>query len=259
MMLGGSMDRKLREPNNDTGVPMTDNPEKIRDPKRFVKGIESSFAETKAHEIQYEYQAGKFNITVLPNVFSPKYFTDSEWFAERLPGIVGKGSFLEMGTGTGISALYCAAAGARVDATDINPDASRNAALNAEKFGLPISVYNGNMFEPVGGKKYDFIFWNHPFNTTDEAAPEVLLKAGFDQNYHDLKRYVTEGKAHLNEHGALLLGTSDMADIRAIEKVAAENGYRLTLLESGDVPIREGSDIWNTLLIYRFDKIEKGE
>ena len=224
-------------------------------PEEWKQGIYDSFAKVKKHTEPYEITVGKFDIVVLPDVFSPKYFTDSLWFAEELPAIVGQKKFLEVGSGTGIVSLYCAEAGATVTATDINPDACRNTTINAARYGLAISVREGNVYDAVAlGKKFDFIFWNHPFNNWDEKV-EVLLRAGIDPKYEGLRQYVREGKSHLTEGGVLLLGTSDMAHIAEIEKIAHENGYRLTTLRSVELPIEEGSDVWNTYFIYRFDAI----
>lgn len=222
-------------------------------PDEWKQGIYDSFDKVRTHTEPYMVEVGKFEIVVLPDVFSPKYFTDSLWFAEELPKIVKTRTFLEVGTGTGLIALYCAAAGATVTATDINPAAWRNTWINAGRFGLAISIRYGDMYAAIGtDEKFDFIFWNHPFNNWD-TKPDMLLRAGIDPNYEGLSRYVREGKSHLTQQGALLLGTSDMAQTEEIEKIAAENNYRLTLLKSAELPIEDGSDVLNTYLIYRFD------
>jgi len=220
------------------------------------KELFASFRKVSRHKRPYTIISGKFELLVLPDVFSPKYFTDSLWFAERLPQIVKSGSLLEIGTGTGICALYCASAGATVIATDINPAAVCNAEINAALYGrLRIAIRAGDMYDAVGARKFDFIFWNHPFNSWNVPV-SVLQRSGIDPDYRDLRRYVSEGGRHLKKDGALLLGTSDMAETDQIEKIAAENNYRLTLLaESGEMPIEDGSDVMNTYLIYRFDAV----
>src|SRR3989344_1869526 len=201
---------------------------------------------------------GIFDLTILPNVFSPKYFTDSLWFAETLPKIVGTGSLLEVGSGTGIVSLYCADAGASVTATDISPEASQNTALNARRNGQRVSVCNGDMFEAIReNEKFDFIFWNHPFNNWDTPVDDMLLRAGLDERYAGLRKYVSEGPGHLSEGGSLLLGTGDMADLKEIEKIAEENGCRLAFLDSVELPVEHGGSVSNSYLIYRFDRKEK--
>ena len=223
--------------------------------QEWKQGIYESFAKVAKHTGQYEITVGKFDITVLPNVFSPKYFTDSLWFAEELPAIVGKKTFLEVGVGTGIVALYCAAAGATVTAIDINLDACRNTVMNAKRYGFSMSVRGGNVYDALApAEKFDSIFWNHPFNDWDEDV-EILLRAGIDPRYEGLRRYVEGARAHLNPGGQLLLGSSDMARTSVIEKIAAENDRRLTVLRSVDMPIEEDSEVWNTYFIYQFDPL----
>lgn len=224
-------------------------------PGEWRQGIYDSFAKVARHTEQYEITVGKFDIVVLPDVFSPKYFTDSLWFAEELPAIVGNKSFLEMGPGSGIISLYCADAGARVVAIDINPAAYRNTRINAERYGFPIDVREGDVYNALAPEeKFDFIFWNHPFNNWDESV-SILARAGIDRRYGGLRRYVHEARAHLTAGGVLLLGTSDMAQTSEIETIAKENSYRLIPIRSEELPIEDGSDVWNTYFIYRFDEV----
>lgn len=248
------MDKRLFAPSDESGSASENG---RLDRSAWQKEVLKVFDKMKKHTEPYEMQAGKFQLTILPNVFSPKYFTDSLWFAETLPKLVGRKRLLEVGCGTGIVSLYCADAGAAVTATDINPEASKNTELNAWKNGLNISVRNGDMFTAIrDDEKFDVIFWNHPFNNWDKPVDEMLLRAGLDEQYAGLRKYVGEGARHLDEGGQLLLGTGDMADVPEIESIAAENGYRLVLLEKVDLPLEEGGNVLNSYLIYRFDRKE---
>lgn len=219
------------------------------------QGIYDSFAKVKQHTYWYTINVGHFSIVVLPDVFSPKYFTDSLYFAEELAKIVGEKSLLEIGPGTGIASLYCAEGGARVTAIDINPQAVRNSRINAEYYQLPIDVREGDVYAALAPEeKFDFIFWNHPFNDWDEPV-EMLIRAGIDPRYEALRRYIAGARAHLVPGGQLLLGSSDMAHTSVIEQIAAENRYRLSTLASVDMPIEEGHEVWNTYFIYHFDEL----
>lgn len=223
-------------------------------PADWKTGLYESFDKVRSHTEPYEIAVGKFNLLVLPDVFSPKYFTDSLWFAERLPAIVRDASFLEIGCGTGIVSLYCAAAGATVTATDINRQAVINTIRNAKKVGFPITVREGDLFKALFPReKFDFMFWNHPFNSWADREPDVLLRAGIDPDYRDLKRYMLHGRRHLTGRGAQLLGSSDMAEVEKLKQVAHACACKLTVLEQGDMPIEDGSDVWNTYYIYRID------
>ena len=252
-MMSDSLERRVSQKSKDEKT--STSPERV-DLPAWQKEVLGVFDKMKTHTQPYEIQAGEFSLVVLPNVFSPKYFTDSLWFAEMLPKIVGQKSLLEVGSGTGIISLYCANNGATVEATDINPDASRNTKINAARNHLPIKVYNGDMFASIPQeKKYDFIFWNHPFNNWDRPVDEMLLRAGLDQHYAGLENYVRGARQFLTDEGGLLLGTGDMADTKAIERIASENNYKLQLLEEAELPLEEGGTVMNSYRIYRFDKI----
>lgn len=217
--------------------------------RQAVLGV---FKKIKEHKEPYEVALGDITLTVFPNVFSPKYFTDSLWFAEQLPEIVGRDSLLEIGTGTGIIALFCALHGARVVTTDINPDAVKNAQFNFERYHLNIPAYLGNVYEPLTeNQKFDFIFWNHPFNNWETPVEETLLLAGLDHNYEATSAYISGAKRHLTERGRLLLGTGNNADIATLRTLAETNGYTLELLKEGVLPLEEGGVI-NSYLIYEF-------
>jgi release factor glutamine methyltransferase len=207
----------------------------------------------KADKDSYDVECGGRCFTVLPNVYSPRYFTDSLWFAEELPKLVRGNTLLEIGTGTGIVAVFCALEGATVVATDINPAAVRNARLNAELHRLNISVRQGNLFDPIEShEKFDFVFWIHPFHNWSVPVGDVLLRAGFDHNYECLKGYIRQAKAYLSDHGKLLLGTGDHADVETIAAVAEENGYSITILKEAEMPLeKEGTNL-NTYIIYQF-------
>lgn len=88
----------------------------------------------------YNIHYGGVTFTVFPNVYAPEFFDDSLWYAQALQEIVGTGSLLEIGTGTGIISIFCAKKGAKVVATDVVPEAVANARANAERYNLDISV-----------------------------------------------------------------------------------------------------------------------
>jgi len=217
--------------------------------RQAVLGV---FEKIKEHKEPYEVILGGITLTVFPNVFSPKYFTDSLWFAEQLPEIIGQSSLLEIGTGTGIIGLFCALHGAHVTVTDINTDAVKNAKFNFERHKINIPVYLGSVYQPLTeDQKFDFIFWNHPFNNWETPVEETLLLAGLDHNYEATTAYISGASRHLTKHGRLLLGTGNNADIKTLQALASANGYLLKLLKEGILPLEEGGVI-NSYLIYEF-------
>ena len=74
-----------------------------------------------------------------------------------------RGCVLELGTGSGIVALMLASLGATVTATDLNPHAVALARSNAREQDLTIEFLQGDLFEPVGDRRFDAIVCNPPY------------------------------------------------------------------------------------------------
>ncbi len=193
-------------------------------------------------------------IPVLPDVFSPKYVSDVKWFAREVPKIVGTRSFLEIGTGTGVIALFVALHGAKnIVATDINPIAVKNARQTFRLHGFQIPVCGGNVFAPIRhGEKFDVIFWNHPFHFSEEKPMTMLDCGGYDYQYKSLKAFFAGAKQHLNAGGEVLLGTSKNARLDLIKAFGREYGYVCKLVKQETIPSEHRSGIKIDVRIYSF-------
>lgn len=221
------------------------------DQKAWEKEVRAVFGKMSVHKEPYDIEVNGVQISVFPDVFSPAYFTDSKWFAETVPRIAGRTRFLEIGTGTGIVALFVALDGGQVTATDINPNAVQNANHNFDRHGIKAHTYLGDLYEPLPkNATYDVIFWNHPFNKGDDPDERMLLKAGFDYQYQNLDRYIGESKLHLAPEGKLLLGTGNFALLSEIEAIAAKHGFTMRLLERVEIPLAASSEMENDYRIY---------
>jgi len=109
-------------------------------------------------------------IVVLPDTFNPVVFRTGAFLARAIPELAyaypaGHRSALDMGTGSGIGAVFAARAGWSVTAVDINPSACRCARINAALNGLEgaIEVLEGDLFKPIAGRVFDLILFNPPF------------------------------------------------------------------------------------------------
>jgi release factor glutamine methyltransferase len=213
-------------------------------------------AKMELDDKQYSLEVNGIKIDVFPNVYSPLYFTDSEWFSKTLPEIVKKSKFLEIGSGTGIISLCVALNGADVTMTDINPEAVENSKHNFEKYHLSPKIYFGDMYELLPTKeKFDFIFWSHPFNKGDNPNESILFKSGFDYGYKGLRKYISEAHLHLNAKGKLLLGTGKYASLNEIEIIAREAGYKMNLLRITKMPVSKfAPEFDNDYRVYEFVK-----
>lgn len=222
----------------------------------WKKDLFSIYDKIRSHTEPYVITCNGIEITVLPNVFSPKYFTDSEWFAKTVSEIVGKRSLLEVGSGTGIIALSAALKGAEVVALDINPDAVRNTKLNFEKYDVSGEVFLSDMFNSLDrNTKFDFVFWNHPFNNWPEKVDETLLLAGLDYQYQALSRYIGEADNYLSKEGRLLLGTGNNADLKSIERIAQQNDYRLENIAEEVFSLGIDGEVVNSYIVFELVKM----
>ncbi len=87
------------------------------------------------------------------------------------------GSALEIGCGSGIISIHLAKRGNTVTSVDINPKAVNATKFNANQNQVNIEVLEGDMFEKVKGRKFDFIVCNSPYlpPTEEYNDPELAL------------------------------------------------------------------------------------
>ena len=90
----------------------------------------SRLNESLKEKDKYQINLLDKQFVIYPNVFSPKYFNDTEFFVDNLK--VKKGEdFLEIGCGTGIISIFASFKGAsKVVAIDISPIAVENTREN---------------------------------------------------------------------------------------------------------------------------------
>ena len=154
-----------------------------------------------------------FTINTHENVYIPA--EDSYLLAENLEIEYGK-SVLEIGTGSGIVAMYASKLTDKVTATDINFDAIMLAESNFKENNIDnIELLFGNLFEPVKDSKFDVILFNTPYLPTEEG--EVLednLNYAFDGGLNGRKvidLFLNEVKNHLNDGGIVQLIQSSLS------------------------------------------------
>jgi len=109
-------------------------------------------------------------LLVLSQVFNPVLLRTGSFMAQAIMNDRPEQSWsqkrvLDLGTGSGVGAVFAARRGAQVTAVDINPEAVRCAHINAllNKFDQQITVLQGDLFTSVQGQQFDLIFFNPPF------------------------------------------------------------------------------------------------
>ena len=112
-------------------------------------------------------------IVVWPDVLNPVVFRSGELFGRAIQSEAfaapragaAEPRALDLGTGSGICAIFAARRGFRVTAVDLNPEAVRCARVNVllNRLDERVEVLQGDLFEPLGGRRFDLIFFNPPF------------------------------------------------------------------------------------------------
>ncbi len=141
-------------------------------------------------------------------------------------GVVGEGSLIEdpdavetaldLCVGGGSLAILAARvfANAQIDAVDLSPGALAVARRNVEQHGLGerIALYEGDLFAPLGDKRYDLILSNPPYVEAESveafppeyaAEPRMAHEGGAD-GLDVVRRILSQARQHLTPEGALI-------------------------------------------------------
>jgi ribosomal protein L3 glutamine methyltransferase len=126
-------------------------------------------------------------------------------------------NLLDIGTGSGCIAIAAALAlpNARVDASDVSPDALEVTKINIARFQLDqrVRAVQSDVFDGLGSGRYDVIVSNPPYVGDDEMAqlpqeysrePRMALHSGVDGL--EITRKILQGaRAHLTDGGILIV------------------------------------------------------
>jgi ribosomal protein L3 glutamine methyltransferase len=125
-------------------------------------------------------------------------------------------SVLDLCTGSGCLAILASRnfPNAAIDAVDISKDAIEVATRNVGDYGLQdrLKLYRGDLFKPLGGKRYDLIISNPPYVDAQgmadlprecRAEPKLAFDGGAD-GIDIVRRILDEAEAHLTPQGGLL-------------------------------------------------------
>jgi ribosomal protein L3 glutamine methyltransferase len=129
---------------------------------------------------------------------------------------LGIKSVLDLCTGSGCLAILAARAfpNAAIDAVDMSRDALDVAARNVADYALAdrVTLHRGDLFQPVGDKRYDLIISNPPYVDAQgmaelprecRAEPKLAFDGGAD-GLDIIRRILQETGRHLTPKGGLL-------------------------------------------------------
>ncbi len=192
--------------------------------------VQRPFLRRRLGQITLESVDG-VSLIILPEVFNPVVFrtgtvlartvASSPWAEPRTEG----SRALDLGTGSGVGAVFAARRGHRVVAVDLNPEAVRCARLNALLNGLDdrIDAREGDLFAPVAGEVFDLILFNPPFFRGEPRSRIDLAWRGTDV----LERFAAGLPAALAPDGLALLLLSTDGDGPALLGALERGGFAI--------------------------------
>ena len=130
--------------------------------------------------------------------------------------------FLEVGTGTGLAALTAARRGARVVATDLNPQALRSLRRRARAEQLDLQLVRTDLARGLG--RFDRIVSNPPYLPTsrEEQDPDRWQNLALDGGPDGCRvtgRLVDELDRHLLPEGSAFVLVSSRQDPGGLERI----------------------------------------
>ena len=129
-------------------------------------------------------------------------------------------SVLDLGTGSGIQAIFAADNAGHIVATDINHAAVKVAKLNIERHGLSniVEVRQGDLFGPINdGESFNVILFN--INYPHDESSQGLWKLH--------KRFFAEVEKYLKPGGRIYYQSGLLSNIKKINTMAANNQLQI--------------------------------
>jgi len=169
-------------------------------------------------------------ILVTPSVFNPKVPRTGALLAAQLDArvVAADAEVLDMGTGSGVCAVFAARYARRVVAVDINPAAVRCAGINARLNHAEqrIEVRHGDLFAPVSGERFDLILFNPPFlqGTPRDDRDRAWRSTDVPE------RFAAELPAHLKPGGSALVVLSTFGGAPSFLEAFHRRGLAVSVL-----------------------------
>jgi ribosomal protein L3 glutamine methyltransferase len=174
----------------------------------------ASYLLNKAYLHGYEFYVDER--TIIPRSYIAEILCHEDGFGPVAR--MGKvESVLDLCTGSGCLAIIAAHLfpDAMVDAVDLSADALEVAKRNVADHKLQnrVSLYQGSLFAPLAGKKYDLIITNPPYVDAEGMAdlpqeyrhePEMALGLCGEDGMDLVRQIMKDAPDHLNPDGAMI-------------------------------------------------------
>lgn len=172
------------------------------------------FRVTQAHDkVFYSY----------PNILGPTFF--SVYLLEHTHINDGE-SVLDMGTGSGIQAIYAAENASHVLATDIDGLSLKNTLLNARRFNVDdkISVRKSDLFDALKpDERFDVIIASIPYAWNEKTQHFWKLQG----------RFFTDVGQHLKPDGRIYFLTGWLKNLPRTKGFIEQNNLKIVRMDMG--------------------------
>ncbi len=176
------------------------------------------------------YAHAGLRLTIPPGVFHPGVFFSTPVFISFLQNIdFQEKTVLDVGTGSGMLALFAAQRGGLVTALDINPLAVETARRNAASNQLEVEILESDLFKNVPKQHFDIVLINPPYfaaNPRDIAAHAFF--AGENLKY--FKALFQQLPDFISPATQAWMILSEKCELEKIGEIAAANGLKLELV-----------------------------
>jgi len=165
----------------------------------------------------------------LPDILNPVVFRSGELLARTVASSPlaepADQRALDMGTGTGVGAVFLALRGWSVVAVDLNPEAVRCAMINVLLNHLEnrVEVRHGDLFAPVEGERFDLVLFNPPFFRGEPKGLFDLAWRATDV----MERFAAGLPDVLTENGRALVLLSTDGDAEGMLKALTGHGLQI--------------------------------
>ena len=178
-------------------------------------------------------------LAVPPGVFHPGIFFSTPIFISFLQKVdFQKKKVLDVGTGSGLLALFAARCGAAVTALDVNPKAVETTRRNAAANGLSLTVVESDLFDQLPPQTFDFVLINPPYypRPARDVAERAFFAgenwAYFEKLFRQLPHYLGSSDASapsesLPTRPTVWMILSEDCDFEKITAIAENAGFRL--------------------------------
>ena len=199
----------------------------------------------QAENVPYYTEVGGVTFLVHPEVFSPKYFKNTELMISKFPFREGE-RFLEMGCGIGVVSIFAALHHNNyVVCGDINLHAVECAKRSAELNGVShlVDGRETDLFSAIQKDElFGTIYWDLPFVYVPEdyRHNSLLEKAVCDPGYKKIREFLEQAPEYLKENGRLLIGFGTNGEYDIFKAITDELKYEIDEIAKVSIAERGG-------------------